>query len=247
VAGCDSVISVMGAVRFAKLTDFFPWRLFRQDAEWADRNHPYYGNYLAQKKLIELAEKHQVKRFVRLTGLGLAFSAFNPFSILFNTLLSVNNRWGLLCEQALYESKVPYVVLRPGGLADEQRCVEATNLQVDVTGKLPFPGRIGRADVAALAIAAIDLPTTAPNYTLACRWCGEGMKPKPQGFKEEGLATAKECMATVLATKAKSPPPPAMKPYGVSVGLAVTIVGSLFAKLLFVVWNLFTRIVGGYK
>jgi hypothetical protein len=242
VKGCESIVSVMGVVRFAKLGDFLPWRLFRLDAAWADRKHPYYGNYMAQKYLISLAEKHNVKRFVRLTGLGLAYSAFNPFSVLFNTLLSVNNRWGLLCEQALFDSKVPYVVLRPGGLTADERELSTTNLQVDASGMLPLPGRVGRSDVAALAIASADLPTTAPSYTLACRWCGEGIKPKPQGYKEEGFASAQECLDTVLASKVTSPSPPRMKPYGVAVGITAYAAGALSLKLATMLWKVIARL-----
>lgn len=171
VMGCSSIISVMGVVRFSKLSDFLPWRLFRVNAStWADRDHPYYGNYIGQKVLIDLAEKYEVQRFVRLTGLALAFSAFNPFTVLFNALLSCNNRYGLLCEQSLFRSKVPYVILRPGGLAEDERDKETTNIQVEPSGKLPFPGRIGRTDVAELAIASCDLPPSK-SYTVACRWC----------------------------------------------------------------------------
>lgn len=88
VEGCGSIISVSGSSRFSKLTDFLPWRLFQgaDVSSWAGRDHPYFGNYLGQKKLIELAEKHDVSRFVRLTGLSQCLSAFNPVTILFNSL-----------------------------------------------------------------------------------------------------------------------------------------------------------------
>jgi len=99
VDGCGSIISVSGCLRFTKLTDFLPWRLFRQDSvgAWADRGHPYFGNYLAQKKLIELAEKHTVSRFVRLTGLSQSLSAFNPVAILFNSLYVVSSHVFVFC------------------------------------------------------------------------------------------------------------------------------------------------------
>lgn len=112
------------------------------------------------------------------------------------------------------------MILRPGGLKEEERDYETTNVQVDVSGRLPFPSRIGRRDVAELAIAACDLPADN-NYTIACRWCGEGMKPKPQGFKVEGFPTAGECLQHLVEYKAVSPKPDAMRPYGLAVGVFV--------------------------
>ena len=63
VQGCDCIISVSGTVRFSKLTDFLPWRLFRTNVtSWCedDRRHPFYPNYMAQALLIDLAAKHNV-------------------------------------------------------------------------------------------------------------------------------------------------------------------------------------------
>jgi hypothetical protein len=245
VEGCDSIISVMGATRFSKLTDFLPWRLFGGPdvSSWADRDHPYYSNYLGQKKLIDLAEKHKVKRFVRLTGLSIGFSAFNPFGVLFNLLLSFTSRYGILCEQALANSKVPYVVLRPGGLAEDERDTSVTNIQIEPSGKLPVPSRIGRSDVAELAIAACSLPQDK-SYILACRWCGEA-KPKPQGVKEDGYATAQECMEKLEESKAVSPSPPAMKHYAIPVSIAVYSLLAVAVKMGLALWHLVVKIVRG--
>lgn len=248
VAGASAIISVMGVVRFSKWTDWLPWRIFSNKADWAGRSHPYYGNYLGQKYLIELAEKHNVGRFVRLTGLGLAYSPFNPFAILFNTLLSFNNRWGLLCEQALYASKIPTVVLRPGGLAGDARNASTTNLQVDVSGKLPFPGRVGRTDVAALAVASItELPVDVvpTKFVLACRWCGEGVQPRPQGVKEDGYSTAVECLQAVAREGVVSPPPPARKPYGLAVAITVYSLMAVASKLVWGLWRVIARLLLG--
>jgi hypothetical protein len=245
VQGCQSIISVMGVVRFSRITDFVPWRLFRIKATWADRDHPYYGNYLAQKRLIELAGKHKVQRFVRLTGLGLAYSAFNPVGILFNTLLSCNNRYGILTEQALAKDIVPYVVLRPGGLANNARNMTTTNLQVDASGKVPFPARVGRSDVAALAIAATEpgILVADKSYTLACRWVGEDIQPKPQGVKEDGFVTAAECLRAVADSDPVSPPK--MKPYAVAVSLNVYSLAAVSVKASLALWALARKLIFG--
>ena len=245
VDGCDSIISVMGVVRFANFFDFLPWRIFRQDVSgWAGRNHPYFGDYLGNKFLIQLAGKHNAKRFVRLTGLGIAYPVYNPFSLLFNTLLSLNNRWHILVERALAKSKVPYVVLRPGGLSDKVRDKQTTNLQVDPSGKLPFPGRCGRRDVASLAVACLSIPAEK-SYTLACRWCGDGVKPKPQGKKEDGFATARECIDNLMKSFAIESPPPKMKPYGLAVATFVYGLGALGFLTARSLWHLALRLFWG--
>lgn len=122
------------------------------------------------------------------------------------------------------QSKVPYVILRPGGLADEERDVNKTFLQVEPDGYLPPPGRIPRVDVAALAVQACDesiLPLDS-RYTLAIRAVGE-MKPKPQGEKSDGYATAKECLQMIAnnTPSEKVVTELVKKPYGIAVGIFV--------------------------
>ena len=123
VQGCQSIVSVSGAMRFSKLTDFLPWRIFQQDtSKWCDdTSHPYYANYKAQKLLVDLASEYQCKRFVRLTGLSVGFSPFNLVSMIFSSVLSMTTRHHFALEQYLRNSNVPYVIIRPGGLADEDR------------------------------------------------------------------------------------------------------------------------------
>ena len=248
VQGCSSIISVSGTIRFSKWTDFVPWRLFRPNVSaWAGRDHPYYANYLAQKKLIELAEKHHIQRFVRLTGLSLAYPAFGPIPILFNALLSLSSRYGILCEQALGESTVPYVILRPGGLAENERIVATTNIQIDPSGKLPFPGRIGRRDVADLCVQAChSLTPSQPSYTLACRWCGTDVLPKPQGRKSDGYSSAAECLRQLVQSNATSPAPRSTsKPYGLAVAMVVYPLMFLAAKGAFWLWSLLLKLLRG--
>lgn len=247
IQGCDAIISVSGTFRFSKLSDFLPWRLFQHDAsKWCtDRTHPYYVNYMAQKLLVELAEKHNVKRMVRLTGLSVGFSPFNPVSALFSGLLSMTSRYHFLAEECFRNSKVQSIILRPGGLAEEERDVETTSLQIDPSGNLPPPGRVGRTDVAALAVAAVDpyVLTSSKSYTLGVRWVGEGVKPRPQGTKEEGCKDAAECMkklseettaSTTDVCDATAEHSKKMKPYGVAVAVYFYTVLALSIKGLVV-------------
>jgi hypothetical protein len=231
-------------MRVSHLSDFLPWRLFGADvSSWAGRDHPYYASYASQKHLIELAAKHKVQRFVRLTGLSLSFSAFNPFNVLFNTMLSCTNRYNLLGEQALAAGKVPYVILHPGGLSDAPRNTSTTNLQVDPSGALPFPSRIGRDDVAALCVTAADtdgsevLPTDQ-SYVLACRWVGENMEPKPQGAMGDGFSTVSECLERLVLDKPAPPPYPEMKPYRLALALTFYTSMVVSVKIGMGVWGL---------
>jgi hypothetical protein len=122
VEGCESIISVSGTLRFSMLTDFLPWRLANEDvSSWADSSHPYYSNYKAQCLLVDLAQKYKVQRFVRLTGLTTGYSPFNLVTLIFSSLLSLTTRYHFFCENYLRQSQVPYVIVRPGGLADEDR------------------------------------------------------------------------------------------------------------------------------
>jgi nucleoside-diphosphate-sugar epimerase len=123
VKGCSCIISVSGALRFSKVTDFLlPWRFWNSNvSSWADISHPYFCNYQAQCLLVDLAKQHAVERFVRLTGGTVGFSAFNPFVILMSGLLSMTTRYHFLTENYIRESNVPYMIIRPGGLMNEDR------------------------------------------------------------------------------------------------------------------------------
>jgi len=125
----------------------------------------------------------------------------------------------------LEESKfLETIVLRPGDLVDEPRNVNTTTLQVDSSGVVPSPARVGRADVASMAVAATlfqtDLKGTKGkgkkssiiyenlhngeqippfHYTLGMRWASQDLQPyPPQGQKSDGLSDAQQCMNQVL-------------------------------------------------
>jgi hypothetical protein len=73
---------------------------------------------------------------------------------------------------------------------------------------VPSPARVGREDVAALAVAAAlfsshnDTNKSEPfHYTLGVRWAGDKMNPfPPQGRKGDGLPDADTCMQRALKT-----------------------------------------------
>jgi hypothetical protein len=90
--------------------------------------------------------------------------------------------------------------------------VTTTTLQVCSSGTVPCPARVGRDDVASLAVAAAmfstpkkddeDTTTTEPfHYTLACRWVGQELDPFPsQGRKADGLPDAQSALQRALKT-----------------------------------------------
>lgn len=88
---------------------------------------------------------------------------------------------------------------------------------------VPYPARVGRADVASLAVAAALFHSDPQgknakrrmaenyyqeqppfHYTLAMRWAGQNLQPyPPQGRKEDGLLDAQQCMSQVLKVERK--------------------------------------------
>lgn len=94
--------------------------------------------------------------------------------------------------------------------------VNTTSLQVDATGKVPSPARVGREDVAELAISAVlfqaanvsvydddevnqQQQTPPLKMKLGVRWVGEELDPYPaQGTKLDGLRDAHQCMNKAL-------------------------------------------------
>lgn len=252
IQGVDAIISVSGTMRFSKITDFFPpWKIFQEDvSSWCDdTSHPWFINYKAQCFMIDEASKQEkIPKFVRLTGLSTGFSTFNLFTLIFSSLLSLSSRYHYLCEEYLRgQDKVPYVILRPGGLGEEERDTSQTYIQVEPSGYLPPPGRIPRADVAALAVQACDESIVPQNsrYTLGVQAVGE-MKPKSQGDMENGFATVKECLVNVVETTPSEGVSTEIKrkPYGIAVisfvySFAVVALGS-FTKLIQFVGNLFS-------
>lgn len=53
------------------------------------KDHPYNVNYIGTMNILDAAQKAGVKRLVRLTGLAVGLSAFNPFAYLLNLVLSM--------------------------------------------------------------------------------------------------------------------------------------------------------------
>lgn len=163
-------------------------------------------------------------RFIRISDLCVAHKPWSFVPLLTNVLHSLVFRYQDMAERLLAQSSlIETVTIRPGDLVDDERDASSTSLQVDISGRVSSPARVGREDVAALAVAATffdsndhvspkrDLATVkrernsasrtaSPfHYCLACRWAGSKMAPFPaQGSAKEGLPTAELCMQEAL-------------------------------------------------
>ena len=95
---------------------------------------------------------------------------------------------------------------------------------MDASGVLPPPARVGRSDVASLAVASCNssiLPSD-DSYTLAVRWVGD-VTPKSQGTLSDGCGSAEMCLNGIVQESSsetvKFKEPKGIQPYGVAVGL----------------------------
>lgn len=267
IKSATTIISCVGEVRRTNFwTDILPvWRLLQKDvSKWcADPRHPYYVHYRTTAKVLHLAEQEQKRRdrmasddndavpttprirIVRISDLCVSQKPWHFIPILTNAFHSMVFRYHDMAERALERSTcIDTITLRPGDLTDDERNAETTTLQVDPRGVVPSPARVGRDDVAALAVAAAlhhdnqldsnnhkkleDQQRPPPfHYTLACRWAGEQLHPYPaQGTKLNGLANAHLCMEKVFRTLQKQPRRNRIrrkpfKPYGICVAIPV--------------------------
>mmetsp|Transcript_16979 Transcript_16979/g.41381 ORF Transcript_16979/g.41381 Transcript_16979/m.41381 type:complete len:571 (-) Transcript_16979:95-1807(-) len=216
------------------------WRLLRSDvSKWCkDPKHPYYTNYLSTRKALTLAEREQRKReaavmalveddeknkdpvvvpkirFIRISDLCVGQKPWNFVPLVTNMMQSVVFRYQEMAERMLDQSTLlETIILRPGDLVDEERDVNTTTLQVSASGVVPNPARVGREDVAALAVAAASFSNERNetalegpfHYTLGVRWVGEDMAPYPsQGRKHDGLPDARLALKRTIETISKA-------------------------------------------
>ena len=220
VAGCSAVISVSGASRKSSLEDLigFPPPILRTDMQF-DSSHPQQVNYLGVVNTIEAMQAAGVSKIVRLTGLSCSFSAFNPFVLLIGCgLLSMSTAWHARAENLLRESQLDYTILRPGGLSDDAR---GSNTLVAAAETLPIAqGRIGRVDLAALAIEAACGPD-GKRSTVACGWVKD---------REDIGRYTVNSWAPLLAAIPPDAGPLPLEPYRLAMGLLLG--GGLLTTLL---------------
>lgn len=131
----------------------------REEAEEARRRGGYAtldedDEEAVRKRAEELSKIERIK-IVRISDLCVAQKAWSFVPMVTNAFQSVVFRYQDMAERSLEESRVvDTIVLRPGDLVNAERNTTTTSLQVCSSGAVPTPARVGRADVAALAVAA---------------------------------------------------------------------------------------------
>jgi uncharacterized protein YbjT (DUF2867 family) len=134
-------------------------------------NTPELVDYGGVRRLTEAAAKAKVRHFVLVSSMG-ATHRDHPLNRMYSNILT----WKLKGEDALRASGVPYTIVRPGGLTE---AAGGEFLPMMMQGDdLSRQGRIARADVAAIAVAALNRPeafqktfeVVASNATGAPNW-----------------------------------------------------------------------------
>lgn len=227
------------------------YRILHKDVRsWCrDPRHPFYVHYSTTQKALAYAEKEQMRRdavigsmddeelehlkrrskststrirFVRISDLCVAQQPWYFIPLITNIMHSLVFRYHDMAERLLESSPhIDTFVIRPGDLCDDERNVTTTALQVDSSGSLPLPSRVGREDVAALAIASAFFREPdrsdanadrnqhssrsqqgAKHHTLAVRWVGDQIYPyPPQGCRGDGHLDALSGLQAALQGK----------------------------------------------
>ena len=120
-------------------------------------NSPEAVDYGGVKTLAEAAATAGVQHFVLVSSMGATIED-HPLNKMFDNIL----RWKFKGEQALRASGVPYTIVRPAGLTEEPGGESEILIFAEDAGE----GTIPRADVAALCLAALEIPD-AINKTLS--------------------------------------------------------------------------------
>ncbi|CAM9368093.1 unnamed protein product [Ectocarpus fasciculatus] len=186
MAGCSACIACHGASRASSVSDW--WTRLKN----TEKEHPYNVNYIGTMNILDAAQRAGVKRFVRLTGLSVGLSAFNPFTYLLNLMISMAIKWQHKSEQAIREaaerSGLDYTVVRPGALTHDKRPKDAC-LMLECDGKPTSMWKsqpmykIGRQDVANLLVAAMANKRAA-KATLSCSWGKDKKREGPRSWKK---------------------------------------------------------------
>jgi len=192
--GCSICISCSGASRLSKLSDLLA-------SAHDDPRHPYNVNYLGIERLCKAMREQGCRRLVRVTVNALGKSAFFPFTVLLNAVLSMTTKWQYYGESAIRASGIEYTIVRPPKLVDEERPADVHLRLTDRGESGPGLVPISRADVASLICEIYNHPAGA-NATLTCKW-GKGA----EGAQEWGVLL-KGVTSDTSGTAVSFPPKP---------------------------------------
>ena len=196
MSGCDAVVLCTSAVPAIKplslmktmATKFLPFvKTSRPAFKFPKNGTPEEVDWFGAKKQIDAAKKAGVKQFVFVSSMG----GTNPD----NFLNSIGRRkdgsggdillWKRKAERYLVESGVPYTIIHPGGLVDEdgskRELVVGVNDEIMKNPDFASGGTrsVARADVARVCKAALgSASATGVALDLVSKKVGDGMPTK---------------------------------------------------------------------
>jgi uncharacterized protein YbjT (DUF2867 family) len=113
-----------------------------------DPTGPYQVDYEGTKNLVDAAKKYGIEHFVLVSSLCTS-KFFHPLNLFWLILY-----WKKQAENYLQASGIPYTIVRPGGLKEEDNADNIIMSQADTL----FEGSIPRQKVAQVCIAALAQP-----------------------------------------------------------------------------------------
>lgn len=210
MAGCDAVVlctSAVPAIRKRSLVKLMVKKLLRRpDVGRPEFSFPPGGtpeevDWLGARKQIDAAKAAGVSHFVFVSSMG----GTQPENFL-NTIGKQDDGsggdillWKRKAERYLVDSGVPFTIVHPGGLVDEEPGKRELTVEVDDV-LLGLKSRsVARADVARVCCAALfDDAALGKSFDLASKPVGEGTPTLHAASVFEALA-GKTCdYATVL-------------------------------------------------
>ena len=118
-----------------------------------DPTGPYKVDYEGTKNLVDAAKKYNIEHFVLVSSLC-ASKFFHPLNLFWLVLY-----WKKQAEQYIQSSGLPYTIVRPGGLKEEDNTDNIVMSQADTL----FDGSIPRQKVAQVCIEALSQPEAKSN------------------------------------------------------------------------------------
>ncbi|EAS00061.1 NAD-dependent epimerase/dehydratase family protein (macronuclear) [Tetrahymena thermophila SB210] len=115
--------------------------------------------------LIQLCKKHNVKNFI-LTSSMCVTRPYHFVSYLINSFASNALGYKVYGENALRESGLNYIIVRPGGLVGTQKDKKTTNYTIEQGDR--SNGRITRATVAKIIVEALQAQNLPKQLTFEC-------------------------------------------------------------------------------
>ncbi len=113
-----------------------------------DPTGPYKVDYEGTKNLVDAAKAKGIEQFVLVTSLCTS-QLFHPLNLFWLILV-----WKKQAEEYLQRSGLPYTIVRPGGLLNEDTPDSVIMAKADTL----FDGRIPRQKVAQTCVEALFLP-----------------------------------------------------------------------------------------